>query len=476
MAGDDYARWATAAELRGAGWLAPGGWPLGPLAGGASPVFIPRGGPQTQNVLALAPPGAGKSRGILVPALLSETRHPKAARRSLIVVDPEGELYRLTGRQFEDTHRVLVWNPGDPAMSNCTFDPLRYVLPPEDLGFVSSCEAAAEVWFAATHDLGGGARKGGDPYWDKQGISVLKAVLLKCALSMTAFTLPRVMDYLMGLAPEALQKELADTAHETVRYRAMILADLMRNEKAVGGVFTDTRERFMLLANPPVRAALGGSGKRPFDVRAFIDEPTILYLQVSTRMAHAQPLLSVFLATVLQALPALSASGQRLRRDVRVVIDELANIGRIHNLESTLATIRKYGVGFLMATQTRARLMDRYGPEVADAILGCCGTVLVLGGVSYNDAVWAAGQLGMEEVRKTDVSYNPSLTRGPRLSGLVPSLSVSLPLPSLGRHASTHRVREPLKTADALRAMVGTILVLPTRLRPFETRMALFTG
>jgi len=108
-----------------------------------------------------------------------------------------------------------------------------------------------------------------------------------------------------------------------------------------------------------------------------------------------------------------------------------------------------------MATQTRSRLADRYGLQGAESIMGTCGTVLALGGLSVDDATWVSRQLGthVRTVYKTTVS-----------------------MPSFGLHVDQQKDTAPLRTADAIRAMNRRMVVLPTRLRPFETGLRVYTG
>jgi len=51
-----------------------------------------------------------------------------------------------------------------------------------------------------------------------------------------------------------------------------------------------------------------------------------------------------------------------------------------------------------------------------------------------------------------------------------------LPTPRLGLHVNQQKDTAPLKTPDAIRAMNKALVVLPTRLRPFETGLEIYTG
>ncbi len=403
----DSGRWATHGELGAGGWLHPSGWPLGPLNRVGPMTYIP---PlvQRENVMALAPPGSGKTRGILVPALFSETRQPPAFRRSLIIVDPEGELYYLTGQQLAQTHRIIVWNPARPQMCNTAFDPLAYIPLSGKPGYVEGCEHAVMVWLSATADAAeGGGRRTADPYWEKMPANVLKALLM--AWGIRPLSIVQAAATLGEKDTEALLEDLSGSSVDAARARAMVVGDLLKNERAGGNVFSDLRERFMVLGNPTVAGTMQG---KSVDFSAMVREPTAIFVQVSTAALYLQPLLSVFVATATAELLKLTASGGPLAREVRFVIDELGNLGRIYDLAGSLATLRKRGIGFLMATQTTARLTDRYGQKLAESIMGTCGTVLALGGLSFDDASWVSRQLGTRVTTGYKASFSPGMSSG----------------------------------------------------------------
>jgi len=468
---EEGARWATGEELRGGGWLDASGWPLGRSAYG--PVFMPSK-MQEASGLVIAPPGAGKSRGVLVPALLSEMCHAEQARRSLIVVDPVGELYRLTARDLARTHRIVVWNPAQPRMSNTYFDPLAYLGSPYDSLFEGRCESAAASWYTA---LGGeqGGRMRGESYWETQPIAALTGLIIARAATMPGTTITDLATYVLPMTGEDLYKVVAESSHGAARRRAAVLGDLLKNEKAVSGVFGELRRRLLLAANPTVVKTIG----RPsLDVADLVARPTVLYLQVGTGEQTLLPLLSVALSTVLAQLLRLTGAGRPLARQIRIVIDELQNIGELYDLKSAINTLRKYGVGFLLATQTRAGLYAVYGQGKGDAIIGACNTLIGLGGLAPEDAEWFSGQLGRRDWQETavDRTWHINTLRLPTNPLLGSGASVPLLIPYTRSHKRYERRHAPLLAPDALRAMDEAMVVVPTRMRPFTCALQLHTG
>jgi len=477
MSKEEGARWATAGELRAAGWLDRSGWPLGRSEYGA--VYLPSV-MQEAGAVVVAPPGAGKSRGVLVPALLSEAQRVPQARRSLIVVDPVGELYRLTAPRLAYTHRIMCWNPANARMSNTYFDPLAYLGSPRDGAYEAACESAAACWYTA---MGGdqAGRSRGESYWETQPIAALTGLIAARVAQTPGLTVTGLAQYVLPLTAEALAAELAASSHGAARRRAAVLADLLKNEKALSGVMGELRRRLLVAANPVVAQTIG----RPsIDVAALVERPTVLYLQVGTGDQTGRPLLSVALSTLLAQVMRLTGAGRLLARPVRIVIDELQNIGELYDLAAAINTLRKFEIGFLLATQTRAGVYAVYGESKGNTIIEACNTFMGLGGLAPDDAEWFSRQLGWRDWQEVTKERSWSL----RTFGL-PGINVDLlsdrpvgvrgvGVPYLHRHTDKRyeRRRVPLMTADALRAMDRGMVVVPTRLRPFLIGLALHQG
>ena len=71
--------------------------------------------------------------------------------------------------------------------------------------------------------------------------------------------------------------------------------------------------------------------------------------------------------------------GGRLPIHVRCLIDEMANIGQIPNLEKLIATIRSREISACLVLQARSQLKSIY-KDNADTIIGNCDSQIFLGG------------------------------------------------------------------------------------------------
>ena len=69
----------------------------------------------------------------------------------------------------------------------------------------------------------------------------------------------------------------------------------------------------------------------------------------------------------------------RLPVHVRCLIDEMANVGQIPNLEKLIATIRSREISACLVLQTQSQLKAIY-KDNADTIIGNCDSKIFLGG------------------------------------------------------------------------------------------------
>ena len=78
---------------------------------------------------------------------------------------------------------------------------------------------------------------------------------------------------------------------------------------------------------------------------------------------------------------ALKDYGGRLPTSVNFILDEFANIGKLPNIEKTIAVTRSRNIFLSIILQSLAQLEERYN-KAADTIVDCCDSTVFLGGKS----------------------------------------------------------------------------------------------
>ena len=139
--------------------------------------------------------------------------------------------------------------------------------------------------------------------------------------------------------------------------------------------------------------------------------------------------------------------GGRLPVHVRCLIDEMANIGQIPNLEKLVATIRSREISACLVLQAQSQLKAIY-KDNADTIIGNMDSRIFLGGSEPTTLKELNQALGKETID----TYNTSNTRGNS--------------PSYGQNFQ--KLGKDLASVDELAVLDGSKCILQLRgVRPF---------
>ena len=179
------------------------------------------------------------------------------------------------------------------------------------------------------------------------------------------------------------------------------------------------------------------------------DKKTALFLIMSDTDSTFNFLISMVYTQLFNLLceKADDVYGGRLPVHVRCLIDEMANIGQIPNLEKLIATIRSREISACLVLQARSQLKSIY-KDNADTIIGNCDSQIFLGGSEPTTLKELTEALGKETID----TFNTSDTRGNS--------------PSYG--TNYQKLGKELMSRDELAVMNGSKCILQLRgVRPF---------
>ncbi len=335
------------------------------------------------NVLVVAPPGMGKTSGLIIPNVFAEQGGRAKSGRSLVLTDLKGELARKTLAARARTHRCLVLDFYAPATS-VAWNPLAHIQSAAEI------REFVECWFRNT-----GGTSTTDKYFDNSTMLLMQAGILHLkevhrrdgrgepTLSDLQAFLQQGLDG-PAKVTQALLESPSDAAYAV---GSNFLAIASSNEKIISGVFTDLPNRLSVLQDAEVAAVTSAD---EIDYAAFCDPagpPTALYLALDPD--RGQVLIAVFFQQLFKELAREArAHGGTLPRKVYCYLDEFGNCGTITNLTTAITTLRAAGVGFMLIVQTLAQLATAYGKDGKETIMAGCATKLCLAGTSGEDAAY----------------------------------------------------------------------------------------
>ena len=443
------ARWATAAEVRGAGLLGDAGVFVGALRGS----YLRHDGPE--HVMAFAPTRSGKGVGLVVPTLLSWTG-------SAVVHDIKGENWELTAGWRSRFSHCLLFNPTDARSAR--YNPLLEVRRgPEE---VRDAQNIADILV----DPDGALERRN--HWEKTAHSLLVGAILHVLYAEEEKTLARVATFLSDpqrsfaatlrvmMATNHLGTADAPLVHPVVASAARELLNKSDNERS--GVLSTAMSYLGLYRDPTVAEVTSTCDWRIDDL-LHAERPVSLYLVVPpSDISRTKPLVRLILNQIGRRLTErLAAAAGRPRRQLLMMLDEFPALGRLDFFETALAFMAGYGVRAFLIAQSLNQIEKAYGEH--NSILDNCHVRVAFATNDERTAKRISDALGTATEQRAMRNY-----AGHRLAPWLAHVMVS-------RQETSRPLLTPgevmqLAATDELVLLSGLPPIRATKLKYFEDR------
>jgi type IV secretion system protein VirD4 len=332
------ARFATDEELA----KARRGIEIGLSPRGGRPVRLPLEG----NAISFAPPRTGKTSGLILPNLVSAEAGSWFG--PVIVIDPKGDLYRMTAERRRSLGRkVVCLDPYNLAGGTDRWNPFVGV-PASQASTISRMIGALLV---ETGDS--------NLYFRQRATMALRGAIT--ALLLEGPTTPaEVRDLFIDRA--ALLHLISESANSSVRALRELLA---MDEKVWAPIMSTAETAFDWLQD---EAMVDVSSDSTFTLEEVARGHADLFIVVPTDLGET-------LAPWLRlAVSELFAAARRHRHpgDERIVafVDEAAVLRRFGQLSEALGELPGYGISLWTFWQTRGQIEQHYGKPGLGIFLG----------------------------------------------------------------------------------------------------------
>lgn len=344
------------------------------------------------NILCIGGSGAGKSRSFAGPNLMQ-------AHSSYIVTDPKGELLRATAPLLiKKGYEVKVFDLINTAQSDC-YNPFAYL------------RSDTDVLKLITNIIRNTTPKSSmsnDPFWEKAEIALDSALIL----------------YLLYEAPEEEQN------FETVMYmieNAAAREDDEDYQSPLDMLFDSLEERdpnHIALKQYKVFKQSAGKTAKSILVSAAVrlaafnlpeiaritekddlhlgdmgDKKQALFCVIPDNDGSLNYLIGMLYTQAFQELyyRADRIHKGRLPVPVRIIADEFANVALPDDFQKVLSTMRSRNISISIIIQNMAQLKELF-KESWESIVGCCDTLLYLGGNEQSTHEYISKMLGKETI------------------------------------------------------------------------------
>lgn len=390
----DGAQWARAEDLRDLvvrsprpGRLTLGTWERRLLAG-----------QERHSVIVVGPPGSMKTTGMAVPAIL-EWEGP------VLATSVKSDLLRDTLARREQLGDVFVFDPTESTgIAGSSWSPL------------SSCDTwygaqRTASWLCqAVHSTG---RSGGGDFdfWYAAAAKLLGPVLF--AARAGRHSMADVVRWIDTQESDQILDALEIAGDDGARNAWK--ANELRDSRQRSSIYTTTETVLAAYADPRVMAA---SRSGELTAAGLLDGGchTAYVCAPADEQTRLRPLLSTLIYDVVShAYAASTRSGRPLDPPLLIVLDELANIAPLRDLDTLASTARGQGIQLVSIVQDIAQLTSRYGPERSRTIVNNHHAKLILSGISDTETLELVSKL-VGETALTQRSSSIGTDRGTSVS------------------------------------------------------------
>ena len=365
---------------------------------------------RNKNILVVGGSGSGKTRFVLKPNLLQccSKKYPV----SFVITDPKGGIVCESAHALEvNGYEIRIFNTINFHKS-MHYNPFAYIHDEKDiLKLVTTLMANTK-----------GEGNGSDPFWEKS-----EKLLYTALIGYIHYEAP-VEEQNFATLLEMLNSMEVREDDDTFKNPVDLLFDELEQKEPDHFAVRQYR-KYKLAAGKTAKSILVSCGARlaPFDIKELReitaydeleldtlgDRKVALFLIMSDTDSTFNFLISMIYTQMFNLLceKADDVYGGRLPVHVRCLIDEMANIGQIPNLEKLMATIRSREISAVLVLQAKSQLKSIY-KDNADTIIGNCDSQIFLGGSEKTTLKDLNESLGKETIDM----YNTGESRGSQQS------------------------------------------------------------
>ncbi len=393
------ARWGTPDEMQEKGHLLPPGKQSGFALARVpnAPAGFDQRFQHVGHVVTVAPTGAGKGIGAVIPHLLS---YPGSS----LVLDVKGENAAVTARARRELgHKVFIVDPfGVTGGESHSFNLLDR-LDPTDPECVSESAVLADSLVIADPQ--------GQTHFDESARTLLQGLMLHVAgLDEGQRNLPEVRriltageDTLLGtMAEMAADEQAAFGLPARAANTIMGMADRER-----GSVISTAQKSTAFMDDPRISAALSRSD---FDLSNIKDELMTVYLVMpANKIGPNARFVRGFVGSIISAI---TSSAKQPPYRVAFLLDEFGQLGYMKVIEDAVSLLRGYGLSFWVFIQDLSQLKGVY-PKWQTFLANSAKTFY--GTDDYDTAKYISDSLGQSTIEYE--THNEGKNTGSGLSG-----------------------------------------------------------
>lgn len=301
---------------------------------------------EDRHLLTIAPTGAGKGRGVIIPNLLR-------FEGSVIVIDPKGETWHVTHRRRKEMgQEVRVLDPfGAVSRRTDSLNPFDLFERPGAL-----LDADSEMLASL---LAGEAGFHKEPFWDNWGRSLMSGVIAAVAETSTKSErhFGKVREILMSDDAVYNLAALIETHDDINRLSKQNISSFLPITEQTRSGILSTAQSYLKVINSD--SALRSLNRSTIDLDAVRKgDPITIYIIIPPdKLESHGALLRLWVGALM-----LTVMGRkrRPRRSTLFLLDECAQLGEFGPLRQSMTLLRGYGLQVWPFFQDLSQLQRLY--------------------------------------------------------------------------------------------------------------------
>ncbi len=370
-----------------------------------------------QHVMVIGSPGQGKSRGFVIPTMMS-------FKGSQMVLDMSGELFEETSGYLKDQgYEIFLLAPGSKFTDG--YNPL-------DLISADPNQRITDLQKLTQMLLPERLRSDSSDFWEESARILLTAMLgfvLECPDTRKSLSeLYRILNSMSDERKAIIQLLENYEAALSDQTRMQLTKFAGRHEKLGEGIAAEIVAKLNFLQNPLVEA-LTSITTIPIDT--IRKRKLVIFVQADwNAMQIYERLISMFIQQMADKLVQMGPlrNGQH---EVLMMLDEFGNGGRIDTVLTLAPLIRKNGVRFVFILQDGAQLERLYQRSGQKILMGASTIKLFMNFQNQEDAAAVSAAAGRTTEWVEQSSYSHRHGRRQRSISKVPVSVDLLPVNTL---------------------------------------------
>lgn len=330
------------------------------------------------STLILAPPGTGKTAGIIIPNLL-------LCDNSMIIHDIKGELYDMTSdfRRSKFNHQILLFDPAsDNSLKFNIF--AKSILPENKDNLRSYVSNVANILFSGQKVKSNS--ESGDGYFENAAKSTFIFIAQWLIYKNGYTSIPQIRSKLLededtAKVIEQMSGDKGMPSEIREDGRGVLVASVSENQWA--GIIGQLKEALELFADNRIKSVTdSGCDFEASDLRK--DKITI-YIKIRDKdKKRLRPLISLIFDSISTQL--ISEMPKKSDNNITFILDEFIRLGRMDFISDLPAVSRGYKLNAVFVAQDYEQISKVYGQGAMSEFDSNCAYKIVLTQNSFKTA------------------------------------------------------------------------------------------